>query len=66
MSVEPLKLVPKVLSQAGPAAIGSPHSEVSSTEMGSVDDKVGTGVGVVGMGSKAGARVDNEVSSMVS
>jgi len=65
VSVEPLELVPEVLSQAGPAAVGSPYSEVSGAETGGVDDKVSTGVGVVGMGGKAGAGVDDEVSSIV-
>jgi hypothetical protein len=62
VSVEPLELVPEVLSQAGPAAVGSPHSEVSGAEMGGADDKVGTGVGVARMGGKAGMGVDDEVS----
>ncbi len=65
MSVEPLKLVPEVHSQAGPAAVGSPHSKVSSAKMGGVDDKVGTGIGVAGMGGKASMGVDDEVSSTV-
>jgi hypothetical protein len=63
MSVEPLELVPEVLSLAGPAAVGSPHGEVSSAETGGVNNDFGTGVGVA-RGGKAGMGIGDEVSGM--
>ena len=45
MTVEPLELVPEVLSVAGPAGVWSPHCEVSSAEA----DATGVG-GAAGWG----------------
>ena len=49
MTVEPLELVPEVLSVAGPAGVRSPHCEVSSAEA----DAIGVG-GAVGWGDADG------------
>ena len=51
MSVEPLELVPEILSPAGPAGVGSRHSEVSGAEADGTTGGVG---GAAGWGNADG------------